>query len=271
MNLKAFTVIELLVVISILGLLASVVLLSMEGATDRAVIGKAMEFSHVTRVSLGADLVGEWRFNETAGIEAKDSSGDDNHGTLISDGDLPEWTSGGVFNNALVFDGTDEHVCIENFNYNVLKQGHESGSWTLEAWAKPNGAQVSNERMIVGRSGWHGGVSVGTNNLRFAIWNTTPSSIAINYTPPNMESWYHLVAVYDNRDMFFHVNGELVGTASFSGTIRPYDNTLYIGACGGHDFNGVIDEVRVYEQALSTAEIKQLYAQGAANHNIVLK
>ena len=66
MNTKSFTLIELLVVVSILGLLSSLVLIGLQGAKDQADIGKAQEFSHTVRVSLGADLVGEWRLDNNA-------------------------------------------------------------------------------------------------------------------------------------------------------------------------------------------------------------
>ena len=54
MNSKAFTLIEMLVVISVLALLAGTVIIAMQGARDQADQKKAMEFSHAVRVSLGA-------------------------------------------------------------------------------------------------------------------------------------------------------------------------------------------------------------------------
>ena len=268
---KAFTLIELLVVISILGLLSSIVLLSLQGAKDRADIGKAQEFSHTIRVSLATNLVGEWRLNDETN-PTKDSSGEDNHGILTGFA-VPGWTDEGMFDKALVFDGSDDRVYNSSFDYNVLKQGYESSSWTLEAWVKPNGTQAGSERVIVGRSGCHGGIYAYPNDLRFAIKTDAcwTNSRTITYIPPDMTSWYHLVAVYDNRDMLFYANGELVGTENLSATMANYSDTIYIGAIGGYAFGGTIDEVRIYNEALSLAQIQQLYAQGAVKHNIVLK
>lgn len=79
------------------------------------------------------------------------------------------------------------------------------------------------------------------------------------------------MAVYNNRNMYFYADGKLIGTSYFNSTIFGYSNTLYIGAIGNYPFNGTIDEVRIYNTALTAAEIQKHYAEGARAHGIVLK
>ncbi|MDD2732203.1 MAG: type II secretion system protein, partial [Candidatus Pacebacteria bacterium] len=76
-NKKGFTLIELLVVIAILGLLASIILLSTRGVRERGIIAKGLQFSGSIKHALGADIVGEWNFEDNC----NDSTGNGNNGT----------------------------------------------------------------------------------------------------------------------------------------------------------------------------------------------
>ena len=83
MNNKSFTLIELLVVIAVIGLLTSIVMVSMKGTRGKAKITKGLQFSQSINHALGAHAVGIWDFNDhdTPGV-ANDRSGYANHGTI---------------------------------------------------------------------------------------------------------------------------------------------------------------------------------------------
>ena len=283
MNSKAFTLIELLVVISILGLLSSLVLLSLQGAKDQANQKKAMEFSHTIRVSLGVDLVGEWRFNDGAGTTTKDSSGLDNDGILGNglctpgNGTCPAWTDGGIFGKALVFDGIDDYVIVPNSS--DLKFSNDK-DFTISLWVyAENGGQILSSTSDcgqdeVGFSIWQSGdalyLQVGDGSL---YPGGTDKRINTGINIIN-EKWHYIVLAGDrNGLMTAYVDGENSGSTDISdeGNIDHYPFNFGREGSNRRFFKGIIDEVQIYNEALSLAKIQQLYAQGAVKHNIVLK
>jgi hypothetical protein len=82
------------------------------------------------------------------------------------------------------------------------------------------------------------------------------SSLNVNYG-----EWVHVVGVYDGSAVRIYVNGTDRGSAALSGNIVSYNQPLYIGAHGlpGEFAKGLIDEVRIYSQALSAMEVAALY------------
>ena len=266
MNSKAFTLIELLVVISILGLLSSLVLIGLQGAKDQAEIAKAQEFSHTIRVTMGADLIGEWRFDNNT----NDSSGYDNDGTMIG---TPTQVDG-IFNQAMEFDGSGESIEVQ---YDIVDT---TEPFTVSAWARPNEYKTAawEVRIATDRNTANAFTLYQNNDsIHFAVWND--SETVFGLTASNVleiGKWTYAVGVFNGTDTIsFYVNGDLIDSRDdITGTLRDNVGTFYIGGTSSipdRSFNGAIDEVQVYSKALTTAEIQQLYAQGAEKHNIVLK
>ena len=167
---------------------------------------------------------------------------------------------------AAIADKEDVMVTNNAFTDGLLNGGNETSSWTLAAWVKPNGAQ-RDEAMILGRFNCNSGLVGEYSHYHFRIRTNdaecTVGSVSLTYTPPDMKSWYHLVAVYNNRAMSFYANGVLVDSGTFSATMKSHTNTLYIGGSDANfSFKGSVDDVRIYNRALSAAEIKQLYNMG---------
>jgi len=261
---KSFTLIELLVVIAIIGLLSSIVLVA-TGSRDKARIAKGLEFSQTIQNTIGSEAVGIWRFEQNS----LDSSGYNNHGIVTG----AVYTDG-ILGSALSFDGVDDYVdCGSNSSLNVRDM------ITVEAWVKPNTLATSDatQQGIYARSSNYSflllsyayGKIYALQSCNGSTWNSyylTPSGIL------QIGIWTHIVATYDSSTgkTSIYVNGEpanasaqLIGSACQVYSIAQ----TYIGSCyNAKRFNGLIDEVRIYSQVLSTSDIQQLYVEGLERH-----
>ena len=274
-NNKGFTIIELLVVIAIIGLISSVVLVSMRGSTGKAKIAKGLEFSQTIMNTIGHDAVAVWNFDEGSGGTVHDKSGYKNHGTRTGN---TQWVSGeentphwfvdrgkGKFALRMV-DGNSDYVNIpDSSSLDIIK------SITVEAWVK--GDRWSTNDIMLHKGGAYGlwydwtGTSADNNEFQFMFYSGSWRVCDSDFNP-KINTWYHIVGSYDydNNKCHFYVNGNLEKTRTYTQQIRTSVNPLRIGYSGDHRFKGIIDEVRIYARALSSSEIQQHYVAGAQKH-----
>ena len=258
MNSKSFTLIELLVVISILGLLSSLVLVGLRGAKDQAEIGKAQEFSHTVRVTLGADLVGEWRLDDETD-PTKDSSGYGHDGTLVN---APQWNDG-IFDRALEFDGTnyiDTGVVASDLGIDGAT------SKTVSVWAYTkgfnNGGIFECGTQLAGED-FSLRTRTADDQWRVQFWSTPD----FDFTYDSRDKWVHFVLVHNGIRGIVYANA--VEIASENSTLNTTDTkTFKIGRWASANFIGIIDEVQIYNKALTIAEVQQLYVQGAIKYKM---
>jgi hypothetical protein len=219
--------------------------------------------------------VGYWNFEEGSGQGAYDATDYNNDGTLGSTSDVdtsdPKWTggirplSGGVSGGgALKFDGTDDYV--DAGNDASLQQ---MSSVAVEAWVNFNSITGGDTARSIYNKG--GNVAVGTiwiyynksnGRLYFELDQVAPY---YSWTPV-VNQWYHLIFTYDGTNMKTYIDGKLVRDYEISG--KTVNNTSQSAFIGGyydgvsHSFDGLIDEVRIYNRALSAAEIRYHYNRG---------
>jgi len=202
-------------------------------------------------------LVGYWKFDEGSGSIAVDSSGHGNTGTLYNG---PVWVDG-IHGKALSFDGASTYVRIEDSSsLDVTTQV------TVEAWVYPRAytSNVGHDAHIISRCNEMGGhvyvlASFANGKVNYDVnpSHTYHSSVA---TLP-LYAWTHLAMTYDGAYVRLYINGEFDSSYAKSSPIYTTSNWLAIGCkrwSGGiyAHFNGIIDDVRIYNRALSRQEIQ---------------
>ena len=272
MNQKAFTLIELLVVISIIGVIASIVLVSFSGSRDKAKLAKSQQFSANINHSLGAYAVGIWDF-EDQNDPTIDRSGFGNDGTLY--GNTHFVANDVLGGHALSFDGSGDYVDCQNGNFFSSIFNNSTDNFTISAWVKS--FSLSSDGIIVGQR--YGDSMVfghRTSGNLFLNMDDTREGSPQSSIPIEMNKWQFVVVIFTGSDhmAYFYVNGESAGSGvAYDGNGIDTQNLLFIGYESRYSmhFHGEIDEVRIYNEALSTAQIQQHYALGAAKHGITLK
>lgn len=253
-NQNSFTVIELLVVIAMIGFIASIILVRVQPARERARIASALNFSHTLQNTLGADAVGVWRFEEI-GNTAFDNSGYDNNGTIYG-----ATHTGGILGSALNFDGNDWVQINGDVGLN--------GAMTIEFWFNtPN--KNTNQYFLDNRNPgtwWfiknYTGGTCGTISGNICFENR----VMAKDSDWNINQWTHIVVTDDTSTIKMYINGKLVDTGS--GQPTTISTNLRIGTryTNSGYFQGKIDEVRIYNQMLTTAQIQEHYLAGVQSH-----
>ena len=102
--------------------------------------------------------------------------------------------------------------------------------------------------------------------LSFFIYDGTDWEPRANsYVQPNFGVWYHIVGTYNRQHVKIYVNGKLKGLSVRTGAMPSNGNNTVVGFWNNEYFSGLIDEVRIYNRALSAEEIKNLYFAGKPN------
>ncbi|MCC7569714.1 LamG domain-containing protein, partial [Candidatus Micrarchaeota archaeon] len=231
--------------------------------------GTATAFGGASDKWLSDGLVGYWKMDEaswdgTAG-EVIDASGNSNHGVAANGAT----TGAGVFGNGGMFDGVNDYV-----NADMVSQ--ISDKYTASAWIYPTRLEPQAEtygNTILATSSNYG-IWLLHNNGAIRI-HAFSSSTARYYqttaTPITLNKWHHVVVTAErNGEGKIFVDGELIenftaeNDTGWSGVLGIGDLRLDRGLT----HQGAIDEVRIYNRALSSAEVKALYewAPGPVAH-----
>ena len=203
-----------------------------------------------------ASLVAWWRFDDGSGTTAVDSSGNDLDGTLEGG---TQWV-GGKIGGAIQFNGSNARVVAP---YVPL----DSRSFTITMWVNPvlyTGEQVVFSTGLSGSNNTDMHYRIGGPNI--AAGNVPPRGVRMGFynndldTPGGLiqdNTWYHITFWYDfaNQNRRIYINGEMEAEGTASPYLGSTSDTI-IGAWGtGQWFQGIIDDVQIYDTPLTEDEI----------------
>ncbi|MCF7803301.1 MAG: glycoside hydrolase family 88 protein [Candidatus Marinimicrobia bacterium] len=218
-------------------------------------------------------LTAHWSLDETSGTTMRDSADYSINGTLHNMSD-DAWSNGAI-GGGLQFDGQDDYVLVPHNDY--INFG--IGSFSVAFWLKQS---VENEHMRYLIKGTHSDPGTGKryevfhhaeNQVRFAIDdNSTKTSLQVSNDDFVTGNWVHVVAIRntEKEQVYLYVNGTNVGyEQDVTGDISQNED-MYIGVSPDEDntyLEATLDDIRLYNYALSKSQIQNLYSQVGVESN----
>jgi hypothetical protein len=212
--------------------------------------------------TLSNGLVGYWKMDESSWtndcstLSVIDYSGNANLRSCPSTtgptgGNLGKFYRGGTF------DGSDDYLESTDSIFNL------SNNITLSAWVNIS-STPANDVYVVDRTNNNSGYSLGWNSnryIRLRIGNGSSTITTTGATALALNTWYHITGTVDSSGLArVYLNGALDGTGAISLLTTSSGQNLRIGyRAAVNAITGSVDEVRVYNRALSGAEVFQLY------------
>lgn len=271
-----FTVIELMVVVVIIGLVAGMIVLRNQGAVDQSKLSKAKSFATGIVATLAGNYLAEWKFegptaagSVATASDVKDTF-DGNDGTLSASAPTVVDTSGCAMGKCLSFTAASSQYVDCGTPFSSMPT-----NFTVSAWMYWTGTD-SNWRM-----------ALVINNKDTTYQTSTPHIILAKNSSDKIvfraggggaelnsgsgiayslitSGWYYAVGIKKGTSFYFYINGDKVDpttpyTASISGTLSAcrigsgYTNYFY---------NDKIDDVRLFDEALSISQIQENYRAG---------
>ncbi len=206
--------------------------------------------------TVSSGLIAAYNFNAGSGSTLADITGKGHAGTITG----ATWTASGKNGGALTFNGTSNWVTVADTNDLDFTTG-----FTIEAWVKPSST-----------TGWRTiAMKEAAGSMPYGLYATDdtgrPPAIYGRVGAPGTEvratggsvlpttSWSHVTGTYNGSILRLYVNGVQVGTANLSGNLATSTGVLRIGGNGmwGEYFGGQMDDLRIYNRALTSTEIVQ--------------
>jgi len=204
-----------------------------------------------------AGLVGWWTFDETTGSTAKDSSGLANNGTVVG---TPKWVPGKIA-GALEFTGSTYVDCGNKPSLNVRNQ------ITMSFWFKVKAFQNTWESFLAkGDGAYRSARSGGTGNATHM--GISGGNYFDGVTVITDDQWHHWAGIYDGTTATIYIDGKPDASRTYSGQIGDSSSySLYIGEnaqATGRLLHGLLDDVRIYDRALSEQQLLDLINNGTS-------
>jgi outer membrane protein assembly factor BamD (BamD/ComL family) len=207
-----------------------------------------------------AELVAYYHFNEGNDTTVVDASGSGHYGLVIGTGLWVDSRSG--YGKAIYFNGQNRNGYVYCGTWNPSE---ETDQLTITLWIRWEGGNDDWQGVVSKRNDWGADkmmwqirMDVKSQLIEFEREGSTPNC-GDRILPKG--KWTHVAATFDKTTVVFYINGEVTGRDNFSFGSKT-DSPIIIGAAdpsGLQTFNGAVDEVCVFNNALSEDEITLLY------------
>jgi hypothetical protein len=212
--------------------------------------------SDLLNVVAADNLIGWWKLDQVSGNITSDSSSQNNHGNVLNVAAANLSVSGKI-NKTVDFDGTNDYV--ETDDYNLV-----TSDFSISAWI--NSRNVTARQPIVEEDlANSAGVMFELRSSAITLWEGYTALNSIGALSNDI--WYHVVGTYDGTTAKIYIDGVLNNSAGRTFGSTTSEN-LHIGwgewnaGANSFYFNGFIDDVRLYDRALSLDEVEAIYNLG---------
>lgn len=200
-------------------------------------------------VALNDSLVAYWNMDESSGTNVADSSSNSNDATATAGVTRVTGYSGSGY--ALSFDGSSgDYVTVSN------SASLEFGApLTISAWVKTS---VTGWKWIMSRADWNYGL--GVSNTGHLVWTVSGGNNRVSTGYLSDGEWHHVVATHDGTDLVLYMDGNQVGSWN-DVVVSSSTSPIYLGryANTNENWNGQIDDTRIYSRVITSTEINHIY------------
>jgi hypothetical protein len=213
----------------------------------------SMQIAEVELLGVPAPI-GHWPLDG----DAVDLSGNGNDGVLMGD---PQFAAGMV-GEAIDLDGVDDYVDLGNADLFDI-----TGAMTVACWIKVDVFDKDWQAIVThGDSSWRIHRSGGTDNI---AWGTSgaPTADITGTANVNDAEWHHIAGVFTGTQKFLYVDGAVDASGDFAGSINSSAvHSVNIGEnnqATGRYFDGLIDDVRIYDVGIHALQVRDLMSPPA--------
>ncbi len=210
-----------------------------------------------------ATPVAWWSFDDPAAL-GHDSAGTND--AAVVGAPVP---CSGVRNDGILLDGAGDYLSVP-----TCPSLEITGPMTVLLWANPH-AVNANYPFVCKATSWDDGqmayvLDLGSSSgghPRFAVspdGHAGGCGVVISPDALTTEQWHLIAGVYSGTNIAIYVDGQLKASLAYHAGIYAGKDSLYIGWCGNATWNGALDEVRIFNVALSSAEILAEFQRGTA-------
>lgn len=208
-------------------------------------------------------MIGSWPLNEGSGSVAYDQSGYANNGTWSG----TQMGTGGTFyatgynqSYAGYFDGSTDYLTAPSSSNYAL-----SGNFTISFWAKGTSTSAREYALSIGAQPQNMDFDFNDSVGLYLYWNGGGGNAILIGSPGTYSNanWHQVAVERQGSSLILYIDGQSLGTANYSGTIGGnHPVTIGKNPIVADNWTGLIDDVRIYNRALSAAQIAAMYAGG---------